>query len=227
MEQSHSSSLAISFVKRSRERELISLSGLTFRAARRAFEKAYVRFVLDMEKGNRRRSSRRARISGDMLRRHIVRWNLRQEFPASMSAHKYEFTFTMPPEDYLLFTGTLQELEDYYVIQVVLESDGNQKGVYRILGNNQYVGKVIKRALNRPNVDSLARKIMAEKLLFSGTLAQLRMHYTKQVVDQCKKDKKAAQRRLGIDNDNTFKSILLRGRLGRSLNKRVQKEASN
>ncbi|GEM_PF-5936672 len=196
------------------DRETVRLEKVPFADASERFKRLYFRCVLTRTKGNRTRAAREMRLSRDHVFHYVKNSGLESEFPSSRYwCNTDTLNFSLPKEAFLLFNGTLEQLEDRYVIQVLISFRGNEeetctalKGVRKKDG---YTHKVLNRVKRRPDLDVLIEHVRIEPINFKGTLIALRRHYIMQVLEQCKRDRRAAMKVLGIERRDTFKRMLL------------------
>lgn len=213
-------SLSLVLTKSPKKHEVIPLGAIAFYPASRRFTRTFLRFALMKARGNRKLAAEIAGVSPGMVFYNVRRFpELAREFPSSKATRKYEFTFKLSEAAFLPFDGTLVDLEDRYIVQVLIHAKGDRKKANKILGSNPYAGRVMTRVRRRPDIAYLRRIVEQEPLPFDGALTELRIHYVKQVLVKCGYDKVAAMRILGIAERGTFKTLLARAGLGRAADK--------
>lgn len=218
-------SLVLLFSKSPGKRERINLDGISLQEARQLAQKIYLRFLLSKFKGNRNFAAQEAKIAAATLSDYITKGDFRQEFPPEWTTRRYKL-LPAPPAPDIIFNGTLYDLEDRYVLQVLLEQKGDEHLASKILSDiprDPYLGRVLARLRRRSDLQSLAGFVRNEPLFFKGTLKYLRECYVRQVFQKHKGDKEMTRSELGIKSLGTLYHILSCLGIGRGFYKRKEK----
>lgn len=233
MERNPPVALTLKFSKSPREEYTYFFDNMTPLAAQQLFNKTYLRFLLTRGKSSRKEAAMHGKTHPHSISGRIKKYRLEQEFPAiQWPICRYALDFTISPEDFFQFSGTLRELEDYYATQVKLAilrdwpmagGKVRDRKVRRVLSKNPrdpYLGKILKRVARRRNSEHWEEKASSSPLKFTGTLRELHKRYIMQVLEQCDRDLVVAQKVLGIATRDNFIDKLTALGIGRGTSKK-------
>ena len=220
-------SLRLVLLRPDGKEKIVNFSNLSWEAAKKLFEKNYFLFALIKGKGSRKRAGKYSRMAPHWISRQITLLGLKKEFPLQATPNRYEYDYTLSTSEFVLFNGTLKELEDRYVLQVSVNADGDRHKVLAMLRakpHDAYPGRVLRRLERKlcllekgEDLDLLVAPAKHNPIIFQGnqtafrgTLAALRKHYMMQVLTICKGHIKKARRMLGIEKPAVFRQMLAR-----------------
>lgn len=212
-------SLVLIFFKSPKAIERVELDELSLKDATGLFERAYARCALTKTKGDNAKAAALAKVSKHTLRKRIGKLKLRGEFPATTSNHYYRFSYVIPKEQFIPFGGTLKDLEDRYVLQVLIQTGADRTKALAILKSNRrdpYPAAVISRLKKREGLEMLTIAMKQEPFHIEGTLAQVRNHFIVQTAQRHELDLEATRLALGIKKPGTFRALLYTQKLGRT-----------
>lgn len=202
--------------------KIVNFGGLSWATAKKLFERNYYRFLLIKTKGSRKRAARLADMAPHWVSRQITLLSLEEEFPLHPASSRYEYDYVLSESEFVLFSGTLYQLEDRYILQTLREVGGDEKkalGILREGFRDAYPGRVLRRlsGMSEHDLSYLAVSVKHNPIVFQETLlpiqeslASLRRRYMMQVLTMCKGNIKKARRILGVDKPAVFRMMVSR-----------------